>query len=330
MKLVSCGKEYAEDVRNINIRPEQLDDFVGQKDIIQNLKVFINAAQTRTEALDHVLLYGPPGLGKTTLAQIVSKELRVSFRATSGPLLSKAGDLAAVLTTLNAKDVLFIDEIHRLNSSIEEVLYTAMEDFCLDILVGGGPSTRTLRIDLPTFTLIGATTRLGLLSAPLRDRFGIPMHLEFYTFSELVNIIIRGAKVLATEIEKGAAQEIACRARGTPRIALRLLRRIRDFVEIENNKKITYEIADSALLKLGVDKVGLNKLDMDYLRFLLNTSGPVGIDTISIALSEDVGNIEETVEPYLIKISFIKRTPRGRVLTDQAKEYLSLKLQLPS
>ncbi|MFP3032386.1 MAG: Holliday junction branch migration DNA helicase RuvB, partial [Wolbachia sp.] len=205
MKSISCGKEYTEDVRNINIRPEQLDDFVGQKDLIQNLKVFINAAQTRTEALDHVLLYGPPGLGKTTLAQIVSKELRVSFRATSGPLLSKAGDLAAVLTTLNAKDVLFIDEIHRLNRSIEEVLYTAMEDFCLDILVGEGPSTRTLRIDLPPFTLIGATTRLGLLSAPLRDRFGIPLHLEFYSFEELVDIIKRGARVLSAEIEEGAA-----------------------------------------------------------------------------------------------------------------------------
>ncbi|GFR08374.1 holliday junction ATP-dependent DNA helicase RuvB [Trichonephila clavata] len=324
MKSISCGKEYAEDARNINIRPEQLDDFVGQKDLIQNLKVFINAAKTRTEALDHVLLYGPPGLGKTTLAQIISKELRVSFRATSGPLLSKAGDLAAVLTTLNAKDVLFIDEIHRLNRNIEEVLYTAMEDFCLDILVGEGPSTRTLRIDLPPFTLIGATTRLGLLSAPLRDRFGIPLHLEFYSFEELVNIIKRGARVLSTEIEENAAREIACRARGTPRIALRLLRRIRDFVEVKDDKKITYEVADSVLLKLGVDKMGLNKLDMNYLRFLFNTSGPVGIDTISIALSEDVGNIEETVEPYLIKISFVKRTPRGRVLTDQAKEYLSL------
>ncbi|WP_265036417.1 Holliday junction branch migration DNA helicase RuvB [Wolbachia endosymbiont (group A) of Anomoia purmunda] len=323
MKSISCGKEYTEDVRNINIRPEQLDDFVGQKDLIQNLKVFINAAQTRTEALDHVLLYGPPGLGKTTLAQIVSKELRVSFRATSGPLLSKAGDLAAVLTTLNAKDVLFIDEIHRLNRSIEEVLYTAMEDFCLDILVGEGPSTRTLRIDLPPFTLIGATTRLGLLSAPLRDRFGIPLHLEFYSFEELVDIIKRGARVLSAEIEEGAAREIACRGRGTPRIALRLLRRIRDFVEVKDDKKITYEVADSVLLKLGVDKMGLNKLDVHYLRFLFNTSGPVGIDTISIALSEDVGNIEETVEPYLIKISFVKRTPRGRVLTDQAKEYLS-------
>ncbi|MGL9688283.1 MAG: Holliday junction branch migration DNA helicase RuvB [Wolbachia sp.] len=325
MKSILYDKEYAEDARNVNIRPEQLDDFVGQKDLIQNLKVFINAAKTRTEALDHVLLHGPPGLGKTTLAQIVSKELRVSFRATSGPLLNKARDLAAVLTTLNAKDVLFIDEIHRLNRSIEEVLYTAMEDFCLDILVGEGPSTRTLRIDLPPFTLIGATTRLGLFSAPLMDRFGIPLHLEFYSFEELVDIIKRGARVLFAEIEEGAIREIACCARGTPRIALRLLRRIRDFVEAEDDKKITYEIADSALSKLGIDKMGLNKLDMDYLRFLFNTSGPVGIDTISIALSEDAGNIEETVEPYLIKISFVKRTPRGRVLTDQAKEYLSLR-----
>ncbi|MDN5247734.1 MAG: Holliday junction branch migration DNA helicase RuvB [Wolbachia endosymbiont of Tyrophagus putrescentiae] len=325
MKSILCNKEYEEDARGINIRPEQLDDFIGQRDLIQNLKVFINAAQTRTEALDHVLLCGPPGLGKTTLAHIVSKELRVSFRATSGPLLNKAGDLAAVLTTLNAKDVLFIDEIHRLNRSIEEVLYTAMEDFCLDILVGEGPATRTLRIDLPPFTLVGATTRLGLLSAPLRDRFGIPLHLEFYSFAELVEVIKRGAKILSIEIEESAAQEIACRARGTPRIALRLLRRIRDFVEMESERRVTHEIADSALLKLGIDKMGLNKLDMDYLKFLFNTSGPVGIETISIALSEDVGNIEETVEPYLIKISFVKRTPRGRVLTDQAKEYINLK-----
>lgn len=324
MKSISCSKEYEEDARNINIRPEQLDDFIGQKDLIQNLKVFIKAAQTRTEALDHVLLCGPPGLGKTTLAHIVSKELRVSFRATSGPLLNKAGDLAAVLTTLNAKDVLFIDEIHRLNRSIEEVLYTAMEDFCLDILVGEGPSTRTLRIDIPPFTLVGATTRIGLLSAPLRDRFGIPLHLEFYSFVELVEVIKRGARVLSTEIEESAAQEIACRARGTPRIALRLLKRIRDFVAMEIDRRITYEVANSALLKLGVDKMGLNKLDMDYLRFLSNTSGPVGIDTISIALSEDVGNIEETVEPYLIKINFVQRTPRGRVLTNQASKYLLL------
>jgi Holliday junction DNA helicase RuvB len=225
-----------------------------------------------------------------------------------------------VLTTLNAKDVLFIDEIHRLNRSIEEVLYIAMEDFCLDILVGEGPSTRTLRIDLPPFTLIGATTRLGLISAPLRDHFGIPLHLEFYSFEELVDIIKRGARVLSAEIEEGAIREIACRTRGTPRIALRLLRRIRDFVEAEDDKKITYEIADSALSKLGIDKMGLNKLDMDYLRFLFNTSGPVGFDTISIALSEDAGNIEETAEPYLIKISFVKRTPRGRVLFNRTGE----------
>ena len=322
MKSILCNKEYDEDIRGTHIRPERLDDFIGQKNLIQNLKIFISAAQTRTEALDHVLLHGPPGLGKTTLAQIIAKELRVSFRATSGPLLNKAGDLAAVLTTLNPKDVLFIDEIHRLNRNIEEILYTAMEDFCLDVLVGEGSSTRTLRIDLPPFTLIGATTRLGLLSAPLRDRFGIPLHLEFYSSTELVQVIKRGAKVFNVHIEDSAAQEIAYRARSTPRIALRLLKRIRDFVE--NDKKITNEIANSALLKLGVDKMGLNKLDMNYLKFLLNTSGPVGIDTISIALSEDSGNIEETVEPHLIKISFIKRTPRGRILTDQAKEYLTL------
>lgn len=328
MKTISCGKEYEEDTHNTNIRPEHFNDFIGQSDLIQNLKVFINAAQTREESLDHVLLCGSPGLGKTTLANIISKELRVSFRATSGPLLTKAGDLAAVLTTLNVKDVLFIDEIHRLNRNIEEVLYTAMEDFCLDILVGEGSSTRTLRIDIPKFTLIGATTRIGLLSAPLRDRFGIPLHLEFYSFKELVEVIKRGARIFSIEIEESAAQEIACRARGTPRIALRLLRRVRDFVDVENDRRITYEIAHSALLKLGVDKKGLNKLDIDYLRFLFNTSGPVGIETIAIALSEDVGNIEETIEPYLIKISFVKRTPRGRVLTDQAREYFNLQYQI--
>jgi holliday junction DNA helicase RuvB len=323
MKSILCSKEYGEDIRNTNIRPERLDDFIGQQDLIRNLKIFIDAARTRSEALDHVLLCGPPGLGKTTLAHIISKELRVSFRATSGPLLSKAGDLAAILTALNTKDVLFIDEIHRLNCTIEEILYTAMEDFCLDILIGEGQSTRTLRIDLPPFTLIGATTRLGLLSAPLRDRFGIPLHLGFYSFIELIEIIKRGARILSTEIEESAAQEIARRARGTPRIALRLLRRIRDFVDVENSTQITYDIADSALLKLGIDKLGLNKLDISYLTFLSSTSGPVGIDTISIALSEDGGNIEETVEPYLIKISFIKRTPRGRVLTDRAVKYLA-------
>ncbi|WP_333023281.1 Holliday junction branch migration DNA helicase RuvB [Wolbachia endosymbiont of Pentidionis agamae] len=307
---------------DINIRPERFDDFIGQKNLIQNLKIFVDAANKRSEPLDHVLLFGPPGLGKTTLAHILSKEMRASFRATSGPLLNKAGDLAAILTTLNTKDVLFIDEIHRLNRTIEEVLYTAMEDFRLDIIIGEGQSARTMRIDLPKFTLIGATTRLGLLSGPLRDRFGIPLHLEFYSFVELISIIERGAKVFAIEIERSAAEEIASRARGTPRIALRLLKRIRDFVEVSGDRKVTYEITLSALTRLGVDKMGLNKLDVDYLKFLFNTSGPVGIDTISIALSEDALNIEETIEPHLIKISFIKRTSRGRILTDKGKEYL--------
>lgn len=322
MKSILSGNEYEEDVRNVNIRPEKLDDFTGQKNAIQNLKIFVSAAYARGEAMDHVLLYGPPGLGKTTLAHIIAKELRASFRATSGPLLSKAGDLAAILTNLQAKDVLFIDEIHRLSSNIEEVLYTAMEDYCLDIIVGEGCSARTLRIDIPPFTLVGATTRLGLLSGPLRDRFGIPVHLEFYSFEELISIIKRGASLLSTSVDNEGAQEIANRSRGTPRIALRLLRRIRDFLQ-NSSDTITHSIADYALQKLGIDKMGLDKLDINYLKFIANSADPVGIDTISVALSEDRGNLEEAVEPYLIRINFLQRTPRGRVLTSQARDYLN-------
>ncbi len=325
MKSMLSGSECEEDARNTNLRPEKLDDFTGQKNIVQNLKVFVNAAYTRGEAMDHVLLYGPPGLGKTTLAHVIAKELRVSFRATSGPLLSKAGDLAAILTNLQAKDVLFIDEIHRLSSNIEEVLYTAMEDYCLDIIVGEGCSARTLRIDIPHFTLVGATTRLGLLSNPLRDRFGIPIHLEFYSFAELVSIVKRGANLLSTSIDDEGAKEIANRARGTPRIALRLLKRIRDFLQ-DSSDIITHNIADYALLKLGIDKIGLDKLDINYLKFVANSANPVGIDTISVALSEDSGNIEEAVEPYLIRINFLQRTPRGRILTAQAIDYLNSKV----
>ncbi|UWI83319.1 Holliday junction branch migration DNA helicase RuvB [Wolbachia endosymbiont of Howardula sp.] len=323
MQLTSCKIISSEDLRHIQLRPDYLDDFVGQGELINNLQVFISAARSRNEALDHVLLCGPPGLGKTTLAHILSKELRVSFRTTSGPLLNKAGDLAAILTSLNEKDVLFIDEIHRLNHCIEEILYPAMEDFCLDVLVGGGPSTRTLRIDLPPFTLIGATTRIGLLSHPLRERFGIPIYLEFYSCEELIKIIKRGATSLSITIHDSAAQEIALRARGTPRLALRLLRRVRDFVEVKDQSiQIMYESVQYALSQLGINKIGLTTLDIRYLKFLFNTSRPVGIETLSIALSEDVRNIEDTIEPYLIKISFIHRSSRGRILTNQAQEYL--------
>ena len=323
MKNILQSTECLEDQQNVSIRPNLLDDFIGQSSIVNNLKIFINAAYTRKESMDHVLLYGPPGLGKTTLAHIIAKELKVNFRSTAGPLLSKAGDLAAILTNLQVKDILFIDEIHRLNRNIEEILYSAMEDFCLDIIVGEGCGARTLRVDLPPFTLVGATTRIGLLSNPLRDRFGIPIHLEFYSTEELMKVIQRAAKVIKINISDSGAQEISLRSRGTPRIALRLLRRIRDFIEvIEHNKIITDALADKALLRLGIDKLGLDRQDIQYLKFIYNSNNPTGIDTISSGLSEDTGNIEETIEPYLIKINFIQRTPRGRVITKRAISHL--------
>ncbi|WP_410519513.1 Holliday junction branch migration DNA helicase RuvB [Candidatus Anaplasma sp. TIGMIC] len=311
-----------EDERNYSLRPSLIEEFVGQSKIVENLKVFIKSAYERRAPLDHVLLYGPPGLGKTTLAHIIAKELKVNFRATSGPLLSKAGDLAAILTNLQAMDVLFIDEIHRLNRNIEEILYSAMEDCCLDIVVGEGCGARTLRIDLPAFTLIGATTRFGLISNPLRDRFGIPLHLEFYTVAELILVIKRAAHVICTNIDDSGAYEIASRSRGTPRIALRLFRRVRDFMTVEKYYCIDSAFADTALQNLGVDKAGLDKMDIKYLSFIYEAKNAVGIDTIAAALSEDVGNIEETIEPYLLKIGFIQRTPRGRILTPKALEYL--------
>jgi Holliday junction DNA helicase RuvB len=310
----------------VTLRPQSLRDFTGQPQVVENLAVFVAAAKKREEALDHTLLYGPPGLGKTTLASIIAKELGVNFRATSGPLLTKAGDLAAILTNLQANDVLFIDEIHRLNAAVEEVLYPAMEDFKLDLIIGEGPSARTVRIDLPKFTLVGATTRLGLLTGPLRDRFGIPLKLNFYDTAELSRVVTRAAELLALPLSTDGAEEIARRARGTPRIAIRLLRRVRDFADGESVKKVDKDFADRALRKLEVDGLGLDASDHRYLRFIAEhyQGGPVGVETIAAGLSEARDSIEETIEPYLLQQGFIARTPRGRVLTLTAFSHLRL------
>lgn len=328
------GAMQEEDLVEIDraLRPQLLDDFVGQTHAKANLKVFIEATKSRGEALDHVLLYGPPGLGKTTIAQIISKELGVNFRGTSGPLLSKAGDLAAILTNLQERDVLFIDEIHRLNPAVEEVLYPALEDFKLDVIIGEGPAARTIRIDLRPFTLVGATTRLGLISNPLRDRFGIPTALRFYEVHELQRVIERAAHILLANMDEGGSLEIARRARGTPRIALRLLRRVRDFATLENKGVITKELADHALSRLEVDQAGLDSSDRRYLHFIADKykGGPVGIETIAAGLSEQRDVLEETIEPFLLQKGFIQRTPRGRTLTPQAFEHMGLAVPRPA
>lgn len=325
-------KLQEEDLAEATIRPLALADFIGQEKTKRNLKIFVDAARGRKEALDHVLLYGPPGLGKTTMAQIVAKEMGVSFRATSGPILSKAGDLAAILSSLQENDVLFIDEIHRLNPVVEEVLYPAMEDFKLDLIIGEGPAARTVRIDLPCFTLVGATTRLGLLANPLRDRFSIPLRLNFYEPEELVEVVERGAKILKVKLGKGGAEEIARRSRGTPRIAIRLLRRVRDFASTGGEKEVDAKIADSALTNLEVDKQGLDSQDHRYLRFIAEnySGGPVGIETVAAGLSEQRDTIEETIEPYLIQKGFIQRTPRGRMLTTNSWKHLGLTAPKPT
>ena len=308
------------------LRPQTLDEFIGQEAARANLRVFVEAARGRGEAMDHVLLHGPPGLGKTTLAQIVSRELGVNFRMTSGPVIARAGDLAAVLTNLDARDVLFIDEIHRLNPAVEEILYPALEDFELDLVIGEGPAARTVRIDLQPFTLVGATTRLGLLTTPLRDRFGIPVRLNFYEVSELETIVTRGARLLGVEITPDGATEIARRSRGTPRIAGRLLRRVRDFAIVESDGRITREQADRALMRLEVDSAGLDALDRRYLICIAENygGGPVGVETLAAALSEARDAIEDVIEPYLLQQGLIARTPRGRMLGRKAWVHLGL------
>ena len=310
------------------LRPQGLGEFIGQAEARANLRIFIESARRRGEAMDHTLFHGPPGLGKTTLAQIVARELGVNFRMTSGPVLAKAGDLAAILTNLEARDVLFIDEIHRLNATVEEVLYPALEDFELDLVIGEGPAARTVRIELQPFTLVGATTRAGLLTSPLRDRFGIPLRLEFYSVEELSLIVKRSGRILGMDLTDDGAAEIAKRSRGTPRIAIRLLRRVRDFALNDGGELITQKAANNSLGKLEIDDLGLDSSDLRYLRFIATNynGGPVGIDTIASAISEEKDTVEDAIEPYLIQQGFIEKTPKGRVLTKSAFRHLGLEV----
>jgi len=314
------------------LRPQTLDEFVGQEQAKGNLKVYIDAARGRGEALDHVLLFGPPGLGKTTLAQIVARELGVNFRATAGPVLAKAGDLAAILTNLEPRDVLFIDEIHRLGPAVEEILYPAMEDHVLDLVIGEGPSARSVRIDLAPFTLVGATTRAGLLATPLRDRFGIPLRLEFYTPDELKRVLLGAARKMGANLGDDGAGEIAARARGTPRVAGRLLRRVRDFAEAESAPVIDRTVAARALARLEVDEHGLDRLDRNFLKALIENygGGPVGMDTMAAAIAEARDTVEDVIEPYLLQQGFIQRTPRGRMACAKAYQHLGLPAPPPA
>jgi Holliday junction DNA helicase RuvB len=319
------GARHAEDA-DAALRPKRLDDFVGQRRAKDNLRVFVEAARARGEALDHVLFHGPPGLGKTTLAHIVANELGVNFRSTSGPVITKPGDLAALLTNLEKGDVLFIDEIHRLSPSVEEVLYPAMEDYCLDLMIGEGPSARSVKIDLPRFTLIGATTRSGLLAKPLLDRFGIPVRLDFYEHADLQKIVLRGAGKLGASMSEDGAMEVARRSRGTPRVAGRLLRRVRDVATVESAKMIDCAVADRALQRLEIDGLGLDPLDRRYLRLIAEHfgGGPVGVETIAASLAEARDAVEDVIEPFLLQCGLIQRTPRGRILSASAWKHLGL------
>ena len=312
-----------------SLRPKRLTEYIGQEKAKGNLSIFIQAAKMRGEPLDHVLLHGPPGLGKTTLSGIIANEMGVNIRITSGPAIEKPGDLAALLTNLQENDILFVDEIHRLNRQVEEVLYPAMEDYAIDILIGKGATARSIRLDLPKFTLVGATTRAGMLTAPLRDRFGVIHHLEFYTEEELTTIILRSARVLEVEIEEKGARELAKRSRGTPRLANRLLKRVRDFAQVKYDGVITQSVADYALDLLDVDKYGLDRIDRNILLTMIERfqGGPVGLDTLAASISEDAGTLEDVYEPYLLKNGFIQRTPRGRVVTELAYVHLGIPLE---